>query len=418
MKRIVSFWRNQGGNTAIIFGLAIIPLLALGGGAIDFAHRARIKGELQGATDTAALAAARMIQDGEMARSGDWDAMKAKAEEIANNLIAVALNNSGASGSPTISIDVSQDKVTITSSYNVATDFLGIIGINDLPAASLSVVNLPDPILVEISMVLDYSLSMLENDKYIRMRDAATTFIQKVGKDGAGRTKIGIVPFSQYVYATIPGTEIRDVDPSQLLTNVTTCLLNRGYPYSTSNSTPASLVPASQWPQVTDSSCNDYSAHHLLTRDLTDDFSGLTTAIGQMQPTGLTNLSLAAEMGWHMLSPNKPFETARDYSDKDLRKIMILLTDGKQTVPAEGPSGGNSINDANDTTAELCQNVKDIGVRVFTIAYDVDDTSVYSLLSGCASSATDYYEVHDASGIDDVFESIYAQIAEAAWLSK
>ena len=123
--------------------------------------------------------------------------------------------------------------------------------------------------------------------------------------------------------------------------------------------------------------------------DLTDDFAGLANDISAMQPHNLTNISLGTEMGWQLLSPNAPFGTARDYSDANLKKIMIVLTDGMQTVAAEGPDGTTSVASANQTTAELCTNIKATGIRLFTIAYDVDDTAVYSLLSGCASSPGD-----------------------------
>ena len=72
MRRFLDFWRDQRGNTAMIFGLAVIPVLALGGGAVDFAQRARIKGEIQAAADTASLAAARIVQTGQLTRDGDW----------------------------------------------------------------------------------------------------------------------------------------------------------------------------------------------------------------------------------------------------------------------------------------------------------------------------------------------------------
>jgi hypothetical protein len=83
-----------------------------------------------------------------------------------------------------------------------------------------------------------------------------------------------------------------------------------------------------------------------------------------------------------------------------------------------GPTGDVSIDGANRTTAELCENVKASGVKVFTIAYDVDNTDVYDLLSGCASDADSYFEVHDSSGISGVFQEIYDQIVESAWLSR
>ncbi len=89
-----------------------------------------------------------------------------------------------------------------------------------------------------------------------------------------------------------------------------------------------------------------------------------------------------------------------------------------QTIEAMGPTGDISIDGANRTTAELCENVKADDISLYTIAYDVDDTSVYSLLSDCASNPSSYFEVHDSSGIGAVFDAIYAQIAETAWLSR
>jgi Flp pilus assembly protein TadG len=412
--------RDQRGNTAMIFGLAVIPLLALGGGAVDFAQRARVRGELQSAADTAALAASRMVQSGQMARDTDWEALKAKAEASATKFLLASIKVLGTHGTPDFNVDVTDEGVTIDAHYDMKTSFLGVIGMNTLPANALAEVHLPEPILVEMAMVLDFSGSMVTNDKFIRMRNAAMSFINKVKQDRADRTKIGIVPFSKYVYASVPGAMIRGTNAGQAATMMNACLTNRDYPYSTTDQTPSSTIDPSRWPQVdpADPDCQAYAAKDLRVRDLTDDFPGLVSAIAGMQPQNLTNISLGTEIGWQLLSPNAPFETARDYSDGNLQKIMIVLTDGMQTVAAEGPDGTTSVAAANQTTAELCTNIKATGIRVFTIAYDVDDTAVYSLLSGCASSPGDYHEVHDASDIGEVFDDIYAQINESAWLSK
>ncbi len=291
------------------------------------------------------------------------------------------------------------------------TAFLGVIGMNTLPASTFSEVDMPDPILVEITLVLDYSLSMNQNSKYTRMTAAARDFIAKVAANRADRTKIGIIPFSEFVYADVADTDVRTPDTSgghvwdggsmwdggsswsggsstPTGTATAKCLLNRDYPYSVTNETPVGAT-ASKWEQADpDSSrCKAYEDGGLKARDLTDDFTGLSNALAGMQPVGWTNISLATEMGCHMLSPNEPFETARDFSDPYVRKILILLTDGVQTIDAMGPTGEVSIDGANHTTAELCENVKADNIALYTIAYDVDDTSVYSLLSGCASGA-------------------------------
>jgi Mg-chelatase subunit ChlD len=160
-----------------------------------------------------------------------------------------------------------------------------------------------------------------------------------------------------------------------------------------------------------------HAAGGLLVRELTTDFEGLSAALGGMGPVGLTNIALAAEMGWHLLSPSQPFDTGRDAADPIVRKVMILLTDGVQTVNAKGPTGGFSTLEADGATAQLCQNAAAAGVRIFTIAYDIKDERVRTLLAGCAGKNGGYHEAQ-GDDISEVFDAIYAQISESVWLSR
>ncbi len=241
------------------------------------------------------------------------------------------------------------------------------------------------------------------------------------------------MPFSEYVYTPISTSYLRDTGSGfhdhgdtggtwggwggSTSGMVTTCLLNRDYPYSATDQAPSSGMPASQWVEGDDTKCNEYATKNLRVRDLTDDFDGLSSSLSTMQPLGLTNIALAMEIGWQLLTPEAPFDTARDFSDPNVQKIIILLTDGRQTVNASGPSGGTSTDDANETTAELCQNAKAEGIRIFSIAYDVDDAVVEGLLSGCASGAESYFNA-SVTEVSSVFEQIYSQIAESVWLSR
>jgi hypothetical protein len=119
-----------------------------------------------------------------------------------------------------------------------------------------------------------------------------------------------------------------------------------------------------------------------------------------------------------VLSPGAPFETARDFKEKNLEKVLILLTDGMQTMEAMGPSGDISTEAADEVTAELCDNMTDSRIRVFTIAYDIEEERVRELLSGCASTPANFHEATGAEDISGVFEAIYQQIADSVWLSK
>src|SRR5947199_1763388 len=99
--------------------------------------------------------------------------------------------------------------------------------------------------------------------------------------------------------------------------------------------------------------------------------------MSQWQPIGYTNISRGTEIGWQLLTPNQPYELGLNPTSPNVSKILILLTDGVQTMPAMGPSGEVSVTAANDTTAELCTNIKAAKTTIFTIAYNVDDPAAY-----------------------------------------
>ncbi|MGD9923435.1 MAG: TadE/TadG family type IV pilus assembly protein, partial [Pseudorhodoplanes sp.] len=59
LKRIARLFSHRGGNVAVIFGIALVPIMAMAGSAIDFSRGYQIKNQLQNAADAAALAATR-----------------------------------------------------------------------------------------------------------------------------------------------------------------------------------------------------------------------------------------------------------------------------------------------------------------------------------------------------------------------
>ena len=443
LHRFFKFWSDQGGNTAVLFGLAIVPVIALSGGAVDFSQRADTRTKLQSAADSAALAAARAVQAGKESGGVKWGKLKKEAETIAANVFAATTAHiPGAPGRRPM-IKVKRDSVTVNANSDVPTSFLGVLGISKLRAEVHAEVGIPDPVSVEIVLVLDYSKSMEQNDKYIRMTTAARTFVDRIAVERGQRTKIGIVPFSEYVYGEVRGAHVRGTQPAQSNKPVTACLANRDYPYSATADEPKKSVDASRWRAADPASaqCAAYPANSLMLHDLTSDFTALTGALSNMRPVGWTNIALAAEMGWHMLSPGEPFEAlnypkagksvGKDDDEEDdnvivtssragdgVRKIMILLTDGVQTVSAMGPNGAVSTLAADEVTAELCANMKLEGIQTFSVAYDIEEMRVRDLLKGCASGSSAYHEAAGADDISKVFDTIFDQIVESVWLSR
>jgi Flp pilus assembly protein TadG len=415
-----TFLADQRGNTAIIFAFAIAPLIALSGGAVDLSNRGNITTKMQNAADTAALAAARTVQAASGTERGDearWGKRKKDAESAPQDVFTAAAGTlSGLKVQPTIK--VTKDTVTVSALADVPTSFPRPDRHPEAEAAALAEVGIPEPAKVEIALVLDYSGSMRENDKYIRMTKAAQEFIGKIGQQRSEDTKIGIVPFSEFVYATVTGGDVRGIPSNLAKSPMTVCLKNRDYPYSATADAPKGSVDGSRWPAADPAQayCNQYGPNGLVARDLTSDFAGLQTALGQMQPIEKTNIALGTEIGWHMLSADAPFDQSS--GSKDTQKVLIVLTDGVQTVEASGPGGQFTTLAADETTAELCQNAKQADIRIFSIAYDITDPRVRTLLSNCASDIGSYHEPKEANDISGVFSKIFDDINETVFLRR
>src|SRR5579885_3275689 len=63
------FVRAEEGNIAVIFGIAIIPILAAVGAAIDYARAATARTQMQNALDSTALMLSRDLSSGVIAAS-------------------------------------------------------------------------------------------------------------------------------------------------------------------------------------------------------------------------------------------------------------------------------------------------------------------------------------------------------------
>ena len=131
-----------------------------------------------------------------------------------------------------------------------------------------------------------------------------------------------------------------------------------------------------------------------------------------------------------MLSPNAPFADAAPYNSST-KKILILMTDGYNTNQpdpnieySQGASSaiygpGEYYNDepndgtADATTAQVCQNIQAAGISVYTIAFEVTNSTIKNILSNCASAPANYYDASDIVGLQNAFQNISQQLASA-----
>ena len=173
---------------------------------------------------------------------------------------------------------------------------------------------------------------------------------------------------------------------------------------------------------------------------LTDDFDALRTAVNNMSLHLWTNIPFGTMWGWHTLSPNAPFGDGRAYGTERLKKVIIIMTDGENAVgresnPNEGMYTGighiwqnrlgittgtnlvrrrsmdGRLDSAIPGTEDLCGNMKDKDIVVYTIAVQVS-AGVKTMLQRCATNSDHYFPVESATGIGDAFQKIASSIAD------
>ena len=66
----------------------------------------------------------------------------------------------------------------------------------------------------------------------------------------------------------------------------------------------------------------------------------------------------------------------------------------------------------------MCTNIKNTGIRIITIAFDLNDLWTETRLKNCASSANDFYDADNNNELALVFDGIAKSIIETVRLTK
>jgi len=61
----------------------------------------------------------------------------------------------------------------------------------------------------------------------------------------------------------------------------------------------------------------------------------------------------------------------------------------------------------------MCENIKNDGVEIVTIAFQVNDVATQNLLKNCASDASSVYTAESNQALIDAFESISNSLDES-----
>jgi Flp pilus assembly protein TadG len=387
------FRRDRRGNVLMIFGLGVFAIVGAAGAALDMSDLQRMRTRLQDAADTAVLRT--------MPMDGYSDAQRQTAADRAFK------DNFGMDG---VTIDSQKltrisDSNAITETYAVSattpSTFGALFG-KDSYTVHVSSSAKKENTVYEIALVLDNTGSMAQLQKIQNLKTAVKTALNGLLTSGQNLSKseVAVVPFSQQV--RLDSATLSQMTSEGLLTgNMGTCVSDRDHVtnYDVSGDAAVKTLAKTLYPRV---NCASANANLQTVRGLSANIAATQTYVDQMQPTGMTNITIGVQWGMEVLSKNDPF-TVDIPSSAQVKKVMIVVTDGDNTQ--NGWTTSQSVIDAR--TAKACENAKALGIDIYTVKV-IEGSS--SMLGKCASSPDQFYDLKTASQLNAAMSGIFADI--------
>ena len=479
---------QQGGSIGVIFALALVPLLAFAGLAVDYGRALLYRNQLGYALDTAALAVASSTGTKQQLEARMRAYLDANfANEDLHDEIDFDLGDPG-------------ETITAEASLRMDTTFMAVLGRRYLDI-SVSTTVLREISGLELAMVLDVTGSMA-GSKIADLREAARALVRIVFDDEPAPEflRVAVVPYSA---AVNPGDEAEDIvnmdwmdnvdpediglDPDDPEHNITSidydpgdplmwkgCVRARGDGHDVLDS---SIEDGGEWePYYWPSSLdNDWAAAGVDMRNsrgnemrgpnigcptpilpLTNDREAVDDAIDALDAwsRGGTMGNVGMVWGWRVLSPDPPFsDGVLPYDEPLWQKAIVMMTDGdnltyqwpdirdyrdldgdgrtSDTVRntyyssdygsydrvEEGNLGTTSRGTAgsrlDDRLEDVCTNIKETGITVFTITFGSGvDSTTRAIYQNCASQSGYYFHAPDGAQLEQVFETVGNQLSK------
>lgn len=443
------FVRDRSGNLVLVFSMALAPLTAAVGGALDYTRTFTIGAELQSALDSGVLAAASLTQTGDPEEIVEAFVAAAIAEHqgVIENLVV------------TVTYDTALNARTVHAEamVGVPTVLLGVAGIQTL-SIDRNAEGTEKISKMEISLVLDISSSMSGN-KVDSMREAALEFVDTVfgqSEDaGTDLTSLSVVPYggtvalSDHFYTYIDPEASADAIEAELiadgadaeevtgsveftLADWNGCLEMHDDAVRSIALTPDSFIPV---PDLTvwntgNEWCPDSAGTEaiFLSKSVADISAVIATFDNPILSDG-TGTDIATSWGVRALDPHWRSQLDGDFDERpadwdaeDTQKVLVVMTDGGITAQFRSPAGYDgthtprnqtetfySKNQAKANFNAMCDHAKENGAVVYTIAFQVNGNSDRQAMEDCATSPEHYYDVQDLN-IAAAFNSIAADL--------
>ena len=147
---------------------------------------------------------------------------------------------------------------------------------------------------------------------------------------------------------------------------------------------------------------------------LTNIRSAITSKIRGMVANGFTHINLGAVWAWRLISPEPPFTEGTQFNDETFNKAVIIMTDGSNVQGDRFGSaydGNVSAGQLNSRLLTVCQRMRDLGIRVYTIAFGNLSTSTQTIMRDCAGGEERFFNSPSSSDLQSSFQSIGAELS-------
>jgi len=426
------------GNIAVIFAIALVPILGFVGAAIDYTRANSARSSMQAALDSTALMLSKDLSEGTITTSQ----IATKAQAYFN---ALYTNTDAKSVSVSATYTASSSlgsTIQVNGSGAVTTDFMKVAGFPNINFNTSSTAAWGN-VRMRVAMALDNTGSMADDGKMPAMQSAAKALVDQLSALAKtnGDIYISVIPFakdvnlgaSNYAQSWIDWTDWDAANGTSTCNNWdrwgnctsstwtpnnhnkwTGCVTDRDQDYDTKNTAPtnsATRFPAEEYVSGSEKYCKSNNNPYLQPiMPLSYDWSSIKTLIGNMEPTGNTNQGIGMAWAWMSLTQSDPLNAPAKDPNYTYKDAIILLSDGLNTQN-RWYSNASQI-DARQKI--LCDNAKAAGITVYTVqvntSHPADPTS--AVLQYCASGAQNFYVVTSASQTASVFSSIGTSLSK------
>jgi Mg-chelatase subunit ChlD len=421
--RLRLFLRDRTGQVAPLLALSMIPIIGSVTAAIDYNRANLARAAMQAALDSTALMLAKQAKELSEGPAGDVNTK-------ANSYFKAMFSSTQAQD---VEVNATLDNpqpgsyvLNVKGSARVPLKFTKVFGNNDIDisATAEAVWGIHK---LNLALALDNTGSMASSGKMDALKTAAHNLLSTLqnAAHSPGDIKVSIVPFATDVNVGTDKVDADWIDWSNWEAANGTCNSSWYHSASSCSSHGYAWTPAahSAWngcvydrdqsndvgnaAAVASTPAVMYRAHQASNCPaamiaLSEDWTALNDRIDAMTPTGNTNVTIGLQLAWQTLTAADPFNAPAKATDLD--RVIVVLTDGTNTEN-RWTSSSTSID---SRTQKVCENAKADNVKVYAVRV-IDGNA--TLLKGCATKTSMYYDVEQASQLDAAFGSIAQNLA-------